>query len=166
MFSQIHKSQERRIRMIRLALFTSGASLAVYVPYKYATGLNAYEGLYALLFPFSILLAVTGMALAFRPQIAGRSNLSVRVAGSALALLWMVAGMACAKSLAATIAAHPAAGLLATFQMLAQHLFLSLAVLGAALFPKKMARLLGGTASSASVRQPIGAMGLPQNSCS
>ena len=51
----------------RIALFAAAASLAAYIPYKYATQLHAIQGLYAFLFPLSAILAAAGIALAVRP---------------------------------------------------------------------------------------------------
>ena len=62
----------------RIALFVAAASLALYIPYKYATELHAISGLYAYLFPLSGVLAVFGMILAVRPQSACDCSTGVR----------------------------------------------------------------------------------------
>lgn len=124
----------------RLALFAAAASLAAYIPYKYATQLHAVEGLYAVLFPFSALLAAAGMVLALRPRTACQCSMSARAGFGALAVLWLGTGLLCVPSLMASVASAPAGGLLASFHMLAQHVFLSLSVLAFAVAPQAMAR--------------------------
>lgn len=129
----------------RLLLMLAGVSLAAYIPYKYATQLHATEGLYAFLFPFSSLLAMTGMALAIRPELAFRIPLFGRPVIAALAAGWMATGMSCVKALAIQVLASPGPGLFASFQMVAQHIFLSLAVAAIVLVPSAVFAQFGIT---------------------
>lgn len=108
----------------RWALFAAGLSLALYLPYRYATNPPTMPGLYAFLFPLSSILAGAGMVLALRPGFSSLLNTFVRAGIAAVAVLWLVAGMACIPSLGFKILSAPAAGLLATFQMFVQHVFL------------------------------------------
>ena len=128
--------------VFRVALFAAGASLALYIPYKYATELHAISGLYAYLFPLSGVLAVLGMALSVRPESACDCSGSMRVGAAALAGVWMATGVICAPLLVETIAKSPAGGLFATFHMLVQHVFLSLSVIAFAVAPRAMSRML------------------------
>lgn len=129
--------------VFRLALFLAALSLAAYIPYKYATQLHAVSGIYAFLFPLSGLLALAGITVAVKPQVACDCGMPVRSGLGALAVLWMVTGMLCVKSLAAGMLNDPLHGSIAMVHMLAQHAFLSLSLLAFALFPQQMARLLG-----------------------
>lgn len=126
----------------RVLLFGAAASLAVYIPFKYATQLHAVTGLYAFLFPLSGLLAAAGIVLSLRPRAACALNLSMRFGLGSVAVLWSATGALCLPSLAASVARAPAAGLLATFHMTAQHLFLSLTVLAFAIAPQALATAL------------------------
>ena len=129
----------------RVALFAAAASLVGYIGYKYATQLHAAQGFYGFLFPLSGVLAAAGILLAWQPRKACDCSVGVRAGIGLLAGLWMVAGLACAPALAEAVAKNPAGGLFATFQMFAQHVFLSSAVLAFALAPRTMARTLGMT---------------------
>lgn len=129
-------------RIFRIALFLAGLSLAAYIPFKYATHLHATTGLYAFLFPFSGLLALGGMMMAVKPRIACNCSVAMRAGFGVLSLLWMVAGMMCAKSLAAAVMHNPLLGSTAVFQMTAQHIFLSLSMLAFALLPARMSTWL------------------------
>lgn len=129
--------------VFRVLLFAAAASLAAYIPFKYATQLHAIAGMYAFLFPLSGLLAIAGMWLAVRPQSGCSCNIPVRGGMSALALLWMGTGLLCVPSLTMSVLENPGAGLFAAFHMVAQHVFLSLSLLAFALVPQRMVRLLG-----------------------
>lgn len=129
--------------IFRAALFLAAASLAVYIPYKYATTLHAYEGPYAFLFPLSGLLAIAGMWLAVKPQTACDCSVPMRGAIGALSLLWMATGVQCVKMLAVGVMNDPLHGSIAAFHMVAQHVFLSLSLLTFAFFPQRTARWLG-----------------------
>lgn len=119
----------------RVLLMLAAASLAGYIPYKYATQLHAIDGIYAFLFPLSGVLAMAGMALAARPELAFRIPLVGRAAIGALAAGWMATGMLCVKSLTTQVLVSPGAGLFASFHMATQHIFLSLAVAAIVLAP-------------------------------
>ena len=127
----------------RVALFLAAASLAAYIPYKYATQLHAASGPYAFLFPLSGLLAIAGMWLAVKPRTACDCNVPMRGAVGALSVLWMATGVQCVKMLTAGVIDDPLHGSIAFFHMLAQHVFLSLSLLTFAFFPQRMARWLG-----------------------
>ena len=127
----------------RVALFAAAASLVGYIGFKYATQLHAAQGFYGFLFPLSGVLAAAGVILAWQPRKACDCSVGVRAGIGLLAGLWLIAGVACVPTLAAAVAKNPASGLFATFQMLAQHVFLSLSVLAFALVPRTMARMFG-----------------------
>lgn len=111
--------------VFRWTMFLTAASLAVYIPYKYLTALHAIEGAYALLFPFSAVLALGGILLAAKPERAFRLPLAVRAPVTLIAAGWIYTGALCVPSLAQSILTHPFGGLFATFHMLAQHVVLS-----------------------------------------
>lgn len=127
----------------RWVMFLAAASLAVYIPYKYATQLHAIRGLYAFLFPLSAVLALGGMALALRPGLALRLPLLARAAVGALAAGWIATGVLCVPTLAKQVMASPWGGLFATFHMLVQHVVLSLLVAALALAPRALFRQMG-----------------------
>ncbi len=127
----------------RLALFAAAASLAVYIPYKFATQLHAITGIYAFLFPLSVLLAAAGIVLAVKPEKACDCGVSMRAGVGALSVLWLATGVLCVGSLAAAVMEHPMHGSIATFHMLTQHVFLSLSLIAFALLPYRMAEMLG-----------------------
>ena len=127
-------------RIFRAALFAAAASLAAYIGYKYATQLHAVQGLYAFLFPWSTLLATAGIVFAVKPQKACECGATMRSGIAALSLLWLAAGLMCIGALADAVVAHPLRGSIATFQMLAQHVFLSLALIAFAAMPGRVAR--------------------------
>lgn len=130
-------------RVFRAALFLAAASLAAYIPYKYATTLHAYTGPYAFLFPLSGVLAIAGMWLAVKPQTACDCSVPMRGGIGALSVLWMATGVQCVKMLAAGVMDDPLQGSIAAIHMVAQHVFLSLSLLAFAFFPQRMTRLLG-----------------------
>ncbi len=55
---------------LRVILLLLAATLAFYIPFKYATQLHAATGIYAFLFPLSGLLAIAGITLSVKPQTA------------------------------------------------------------------------------------------------
>lgn len=133
----------------RVALFAAAAWLAVYIPFKYATQLHAISGLYAFAFPLSAILALAGIAVAWKPKVACDCSVPVRAGVGAVSVLWLVTGMLCVNSLADSIAANPWRGTFATFQMVTQHVFLSLGLLAFAFVPARMARTLGDASLTA-----------------
>lgn len=129
--------------IFRAALFFAAASLAAYVPYKYATQLHAISGMYAFLFPLSGLLALAGIVVACKPETACDCGVPMRAGVGAIAITWMVTGLMCVKSLAAGFMDDPLQGTIATFHMTVQHVFLSLSLLAFAFLPERMVQLLG-----------------------
>ena len=129
--------------LLRAALFLAAASLAAYIPYKYATQLHAVTGFYAVLFPLSALLAAAGMVVAVKPDKACDCGVPMRSGIAALSLLWLATGVMCVGSLTESVIEHPLHGSIATFHMLAQHVFLSLMLLAVALAPQRMTRAMG-----------------------
>ena len=129
--------------IFRIALFGAAVSLAAYVPYKYATQLHAVDGLYGFMFPLSALLAAAGLIFAVKPGKACDCGTTLRSGLAVLSGLWMTTGLMCVGALAQSIQQHPLGGSTATFQMLAQHVFLSLALIAFAWAPLPMARALG-----------------------
>lgn len=145
------RSQAAYVRVLgwtlRVALFGAAASLAVYIPYKYATQLHAVTGIYAFLFPLSALLAAAGIVLAVKPQQGCDCGVSMRAGVGALSALWLVTGVLCVGSLTVAVMEHPMHGSIATFHMLVQHVFLSLSLIAFAFMPDRMAGMLGVAAS-------------------
>lgn len=129
--------------LFRVVLFAAGASLAFYIPFKYATQLHAVTGIYAFLFPLSSLLAAAGMVLAVKPGTGCDCAAIVRVGGGGLAILWLATGLLCVPSLTETMLKTPAGGSIAAGHMLLQHVVLSLSVLAFAIAPYWMANKLG-----------------------
>lgn len=125
------------------ALFAAAASLALYIPYKYATQLHAVSGMYAFLFPLSALLAVAGMIVSVRPSVACECGAPMRSGIAALSVLWLATGLICVGTLTDAVLEHPLHGSIATFHMLAQHVFLSLALIAFASMPQRIGRALG-----------------------
>ncbi|MEO6407125.1 MAG: hypothetical protein ABIO45_00015 [Burkholderiaceae bacterium] len=139
--------------LFRVALFAAAASLAVYIPFKYATQMHAVTGFYAFIFPFSALLAAAGIVVAVKPERACDCGPTVRSGIAALSVLWLATGMLCVSALADTVMSHPLRGSMATFQMTAQHIFLSLSLIAFAWLPRRMAAALGGEVVSP--REPV-----------
>ncbi len=129
--------------LLRAALFLAAASLAAYIPYKYATQLHAVTGFYAFLFPLSALLAGAGIFAAVKPDKACDCGVTMRSGVAALSLLWLATGVMCVGSLTEAVIEHPMHGSIATFHMIAQHVFLSLMLLAIALAPQRMAKAMG-----------------------
>jgi hypothetical protein len=129
--------------IFRAALLLSALGLAAYIPFKYATQLHAFSGIYAFLFPLSGLLALAGIVVAVKPETACSCGMPMRSGIGALSLLWMVTGVLCVKSLAVGVMNDPAQGSIAMIHMLSQHVFLSLSLLSFAFFPERMVRALG-----------------------
>ena len=140
-------------RVFRAALFAAAASLAAYIPYKYATQLHAVQGLYAFLFPLSALLAVAGIVFAVKPEKACDCGTTMRSGIAALSVLWLATGMLCVGTLTDAVLANPLRGSIASFHMIAQHVFLSLALIAFAALPGRMVRALGVATTSA--RPPV-----------
>ena len=136
------KQQNIGALTFRVALFIVAASLAAYIPYKYATSLHAVQGMYAYLFPLSGLLALVGMILAVNPKACDCSA-GIRSGVAGLSILWMGIGLMCVPSLTSMIIHSPLGGLFASFHLLSQHVFLSLSLLGFALAPAWMLSKLG-----------------------
>lgn len=122
--------------IFKAALLASAVSLLAYIPYKYATHLHAINGLYAFVLPWSSIVAMAGVGLALFPNRVLRLPLPVRAGIGSIALVWMITGLLCVPMLVGRIIAAPASGVAATFQMLAQHVFLSLSVAGLLLSPR------------------------------
>jgi len=129
--------------LFRVALFAVATSLAGYIVFKYATSLHATEGLYALLFPFSSILALVGITFAVKPMTSCDCSVEFRAGVGGLSVAWMATGMNCVSSLANTIAVSPAAGSFAAFQMVSQHILLPMAILGFLYAPTWMLAKLG-----------------------
>lgn len=129
--------------LFRAALFASATSLAIYIPFKYATQLNTLVGFYAFLFPLSALLAVTGIVLAIKPALANSNRILIRAAVGAVSVLWIATGLMCVSTLTASVVESPASGLFAVFHMVAQHLFLSLSLITFAIAPRVVLAKLG-----------------------
>lgn len=133
--------------VFRSALFIAAFSLAVYIPYKYATTLHAYDGLYAILFPFSGFLALAGITFAVKPM-ACDCSLGIRSGIGGLSVLWGGVGMMCGGALFDAVLATPLMGIFATFQMFVQHIFLPSALLGFVIAPAWVLSRLG-------IEQPV-----------
>jgi hypothetical protein len=131
-----------RALLFRAALFAAAASLAGYIPYKYTTQLHAISGLYAFLFPLSSLLAVAGIVFAVKPQKACDCGPATRGGIGALSILWLATGVMCAGMLTEAVIENPLHGSIATFHMIAQHVFLSASILAFAVAPDWMATRL------------------------
>ena len=140
-------TRARRTRVLgglfRVALFAAAASLAAYIPYKYATQLHAVSGFYAFLFPLSALLAVAGIVLAVKPGKACDCGTTIRSGVAALSVLWLATGAMCVGALTDAVMEHPLHGSIASFHMLVQHVFLSLALIAFTVRPGRMASALG-----------------------
>lgn len=140
---------------LRLAVFAAAVSLFAYVPYRYLTHPPALRGLYGFLFPLSPLLAIAGFGIAIDARTLLKLPLLVRAVIVTLAVLWLAAGIVCVPLLLEEISMAPGRGLAASFQMLAQHIFLSSAVAGALLVPEASQKWLGKTVAG-HLFQPTG----------
>ncbi len=129
--------------VLRAILFLSAATLALYIPFKYATQLHAITGLYAFLFPLSGLLAAGGLVLAVKPEVACDCSTAMRIGGGGLAFGWMATGLMCTASLTEMIREMPLGGSIAMVHMLAQHVVLSMAIFALAVAPARTARMFG-----------------------
>ncbi len=96
--------------LFRAALFAAAASLALYIPYKYATQLHAVSGFYAFLFPLSALLAAVGMIVAVKPAKACECGVPIRSGVAALSVLWLATGVMCVGTLTAAVLEDPLHG--------------------------------------------------------
>ena len=128
---------------LRVILFLSAATLALYIPFKYATQLHAATGIYAFLFPLSGLLAIAGITLSVKPRTACDCSTMTRGGAGVLAVGWMVTGLLCISSLSAMVREMPLGGTIAMVHMLAQHVVLSMAILAFAIWPRRTAILFG-----------------------
>lgn len=134
--------------VFRVALFAAAFSLAAYIVYQYAATPHAEEGFYAVLFPLSSLLALAGMVFAVKPRTGCNCNVGVRAGLGALSVVWIATGVMCLPMLLAWIGDSPAKGGFALFHMVAQHVFLSLSLLGFVFFPRPMSKWLVGAEAS------------------
>lgn len=143
----------------RILLLAAAVSLAIYIPFKYATQLHAIEGIYAFLFPFSSLVALTGIVLALRPDLAFNTPRVLSSAVGAISAMWIATGVVCIPSLMQTTLSTPMLGAFATFHMLGQHVFLSLGVIFLLLAPGFVYRIFGRPLPVApeSLKEPAGA---------
>ncbi len=128
--------------VLRVGLFLIAASLALYIPFKYATQLHAISGFYAVLFPLSGVLALAGMVLAIKPQAACDCSTAMRGGAGVIAGGWLATGLMCIPSLTETVQVMPLGGGIAMVHMLAQHVVLSMAILAFAIAPGRTARIL------------------------
>ncbi len=117
-------------------MVAAAVSLAFYIPYKYATQLHAIDGMYAVMFPLSSILAIAGIVLGLRPGLTLHLSLPVRVGAGVIAAGWLATGMLCVPSLTEMTLETPAAGLFAFFHMLVQHVVLSFGVAALVLAPR------------------------------
>ena len=135
--------------IFRAALFGAGASLAIYIVYKYATTLHATTGLYAFLFPLSSILAAAGITFAIKPRMSCDCNVAMRSGGGAVALLWMATGAMCLPHVG-NMAPSVLPGVIAGVTV--QHFFLPAAILMFAFAPNWMAdKLRAAPASTARI---------------
>ena len=138
-----HRAPGFGAMLFRCAAFMAGAGLAVYIPFKYATQMHAMQGIYAVIFPFSALLAFAGMALEMKTGTGCSCSVKVRGAFGVLAVSWLVTGLLCVASLA-EMAHHSAwGGGFAVLHMVSQHIFLSSVIVAFAIAPRWMSRKLG-----------------------
>jgi len=128
---------------LRVVLFLSAATLALYIPFKYATQLHAINGIYAFLFPLSGLLAIAGITLSVRPQTACDCSTMTRGGAGVLAVGWIATGLMCISSLTETVQEVPLRGTVAMVHMLAQHVVLSMAIIAFAIWPQRTAIIFG-----------------------
>lgn len=112
-------------KAFRAVIFLAAASLAIYIPYKYATQLHATEGLYAFLFPLSSVLALGGIVFAWKPALVFRIPFLLRAPVGLIAAGWIGTGLLCIPSLMQTTLNG---GLFATFHLLVQHVVLSISL--------------------------------------
>lgn len=142
--------------IFRGALLAAAVTLAVYIPYKYATQLHAIEGLYAFLFPLSGVLALAGIVVAVKPRSSCSCGMPFRAGVGAVSALWLATGLMCVGTLADGVAANAVQGSIAVFHMVLQHVFLSLSLLAFSFFPKQMVAWLGLSIPGASEAAPTG----------
>lgn len=129
--------------VLRVVLFLSAATLALYIPFKYLTQLHATTGIYAFLFPLSGLLAIAGITLSVKPQTACDCSTMTRGGAGVLAVGWMATGLMCVSSLSEMVLEVPLGGTIAMVHMLTQHVVLSMAILAFAIWPRRTAILFG-----------------------
>lgn len=142
---QDKRERRKAWNFFRFVLLAAAVSLLAYIPYKYATGLHATQGVYFYLFPLSGVVALLGIVLSVRPALGFRLPLWARAGVATVAMGWIATGILCIPSLTRMTLAAPLAGLFATFHMAAQHLFLSGAVVFLLLAPHSVYSLFGVT---------------------
>lgn len=132
----------------RALLFLAAISMLGYIAYRYTLFQPPDHGsLYGVIFPLSALLAVVGAVLAAEPfllaGVRGRPGAALRGGLVGYGALWMATGVVCTRSLAAGIAAAPLGGSVDMLHMVAQHVFLPIAVAALAWAPARVGRWLG-----------------------
>jgi hypothetical protein len=129
--------------IFRGTLMLAGVTLAIYIPYKYATQLHAISGLYAFLFPMSGLLAMAGIALAWKPTLGCSCGMPLRAGIGSISVLWLCTGLLCVSSLATGVMNDPVQGSIAVVHMVLQHILLTFGLLAFVLFPVRIVEWLG-----------------------
>ena len=129
----------------RITLLAAALTLMVFIPFKYATQLHTISGIYAFIFPLSSILALAGIALAFKPRMSCDCSKMTRFGFGGVAVVWLANGLLCVPSLENLIAQNPWGGTIATIHMSVQHIFLSLVIIAFAVVPYWMTRKFGGT---------------------
>ena len=133
----------RRFKAYRLLMFLAGLSLMGYVPYKMLAQPEAMTGLYGILFPSSLVLAIAGMFFAVRPALAHRMPLFLSIPTGLLAAGWLTTGLECVPTFAKLILTHPLGGLFATAHMSLQHVVLSVSLAMLVLAPRATYEFFG-----------------------
>lgn len=136
-------TRPRTWMVFRGVMLIAAASLGVYIAYKTGTQPHAFTGLYAVLFPLSVVVTLAGLALAIEPALAFRAPAWTRAAVGLAAAGWLANGMLCTPSLAKMTLSAPLAGLFATGHMVLQHVVLTVAVAVLALAPHATYRWFG-----------------------
>lgn len=129
--------------IFRGTLMVAAVTLAIYIPYKYATQLHAVTGLYAFLFPMSGLLALAGITLAWKPTLGCSCGMPLRAGFGSISVLWLCTGLLCVSSLASGVMNDPVQGSIAVGHMVLQHIILTFSLLAFVLFPDGVVRWLG-----------------------
>ncbi len=130
-------------KVFRAVILVAAVSLGGYIAFKTATRPHAFTGLYAVLFPLSIIVTVAGVALAIDPALGFRAPLWTRAAVGVAAAGWLANGVLCVPSLTQATLSAPLAGLFATGHMLLQHVVLTIGVAALALAPRAVYRWFG-----------------------
>lgn len=147
------RSRELAARGVRLAPALAAVSIWVYIPYRYLVRPPEAGGFlgtaYAFLFPLAAVLALGAWVVAARPghlaRLEGDGGAEVArwVVGS-YGAAWLVMGVACVPTLSHLAVVSPVKGLLSTFHMTAQHVFLGLLAVTAAWRPAAVRSMLTG----------------------